>query len=400
RGKGIDSNALSYIAAHHNAADAVFVDGWTGKGAISRELAVAVVADVTGARQTGAVLLIVVLALGAGLLYGVADFFSGVAARRIAVLVATTINYAVATVVLVIVVLTVGGVWSPAAIASGVTAGLLAAVGFLTFTAALAAGPISLMTPLIALLSSAVPVAVALVLGDELEPIAWVAIVVAILGSVLIGLERRVDTRGAKPRTLLFAAISGLAFGFATVALDLAPADAGMVAVFLDTTSGLVLLLVLLGLARGVPAMRRVMAVLDAHPVDAHPVDAHPVDAYPVDDAPASMRAAAGPARSSSPHLDQVPAPGAARLGAARSADPRRRARLLAGVAGLLIGGANVLLMLALHEGSVAVVAVLVNLYPVATVLLAWIVLRERINAVQGTGVVLAVAASVMLGLV
>ena len=72
---------------------------------------------------------------------------------------------------------------------------------------------------------------------------------------------------------------------------------------------------------------------------------------------------------------------------------------MLAGVAGLLIGGANVLLMLALHAGSVAVVAVLVNLYPVATVLLAWIVLRERINAVQATGVVLAVAASVMLGL-
>ena len=321
------------------------------------------VADVAGSSQTGAVLLIVVLALGAALLYGVADFFSGVAARRIAVLVATTINYAVATVVLVVVVLTVGGVWSPTAIASGVTAGLLAAVGFLTFTAALAAGPISLMTPLIALLSSAVPVVVALVLGDELEPIAWVAIVVAILGSVLIGLERRVDTRGAKPRTLLFAAISGLAFGFATVALDLAPADAGMVAVFLDTTSGLVLLLVLLGLARGVPAMRRVMAVLDAHPVDAPYVDAHPVDGHPV-------------------------------------ADAQRRARLLAGVAGLLIGGANVLLMLALHEGSVAVVAVLVNLYPVATVLLAWVVLRERINAVQGTGVVLAVAASVMLGLV
>jgi uncharacterized membrane protein len=341
------------------------------------------------------VLLIVVLALGAALLYGVADFFSGVAARRIAVLVATTINYAVATVVLVIVVLTVGGVWSPTAIASGVTAGLLAAVGFLTFTAALAAGPISLMTPLIALLSSAVPVAVALVLGDELEPIAWVAIVVAILGSVLIGLERRVDTRSARPRTLLFAAISGLAFGFATVALDLAPADAGMVAVFLDTTSGLVLLLVLLGLARGVPAMRRAMAVLDAHPVDAHPVDGHPVG-----DSPPSMPAAAGPARSSSPHLDEVPAPGAARLGPVRAVDARRRARLLAGVAGLLIGGANVLLMIALHEGSVAVVAVLVNLYPVATVLLAWIVLRERINAVQGTGVVLAVAASVMLGLV
>ena len=49
----------------------------------------------------------------------------------------------------------------------------------------------------------------------------------------------------------------------------------------------------------------------------------------------------------------------------------------------MLIGGANVLLMVALHAGSVAVVAVLVNLYPVATVLLAWIVLRERVNALQ-----------------
>ena len=107
-------------------------------------------------------LLIVVLALGAALLYGTADFFSGVAARRIAVLAATTINYAVATVVLVIVVLTVGGVWSPTAIAS-------AAVKVRNPTAALAAGPISLLTPLIALLSSAVPVVVALVLGDELE---------------------------------------------------------------------------------------------------------------------------------------------------------------------------------------------------------------------------------------
>ena len=181
-------------------------------------------ADVTGDRQTGAVLLIVVLALGAALLYGVADFMSGVAARRIPVLVATTINYAFATVVLVIVVFAVGGVWSNQAIVSGLVAGVLAAVGFLTFTGALAAGPISLMTPLIALLSSAVPVVVALVLGDRLEPIAWIAIGVAIVGSVLIGVERRVSARSAKPRTLVFAVISGVCFGFATVALDAAPA--------------------------------------------------------------------------------------------------------------------------------------------------------------------------------
>ncbi|MFJ3764957.1 phosphoribosyltransferase [Streptomyces sp. NPDC090082] len=42
RGRGIDANALRWLAAHHDPADVVFVDGWTGKGAITRELAEAV----------------------------------------------------------------------------------------------------------------------------------------------------------------------------------------------------------------------------------------------------------------------------------------------------------------------------------------------------------------------
>ncbi|MFI1757150.1 phosphoribosyltransferase [Streptomyces sp. NPDC020571] len=41
RGRGIDANALRWLAGHHDPADVVFVDGWTGKGAITRELAAA-----------------------------------------------------------------------------------------------------------------------------------------------------------------------------------------------------------------------------------------------------------------------------------------------------------------------------------------------------------------------
>jgi pyrimidine operon attenuation protein/uracil phosphoribosyltransferase len=41
RGRGIDTNALAYIAAHHRPEDVVFVDGWTGKGAITGELTAA-----------------------------------------------------------------------------------------------------------------------------------------------------------------------------------------------------------------------------------------------------------------------------------------------------------------------------------------------------------------------
>jgi hypothetical protein len=39
RGRGIDQVALRYLATHHDPASVMFVDGWTGKGAIARELA-------------------------------------------------------------------------------------------------------------------------------------------------------------------------------------------------------------------------------------------------------------------------------------------------------------------------------------------------------------------------
>lgn len=41
RGRGLDAVALRHLAAHHRPEDVVFVDGWTGKGAISRELTAA-----------------------------------------------------------------------------------------------------------------------------------------------------------------------------------------------------------------------------------------------------------------------------------------------------------------------------------------------------------------------
>ncbi|MCS5722207.1 cysteine protease StiP family protein [Herbiconiux sp. CPCC 203407] len=41
RGVGVDRTALRYLAAHHDPARVAFVDGWTGKGAIARELTAA-----------------------------------------------------------------------------------------------------------------------------------------------------------------------------------------------------------------------------------------------------------------------------------------------------------------------------------------------------------------------
>lgn len=42
RGRGIDHNALTYIQERHGGENILFIDGWTGKGAITRELEAAV----------------------------------------------------------------------------------------------------------------------------------------------------------------------------------------------------------------------------------------------------------------------------------------------------------------------------------------------------------------------
>ncbi|MEU8619682.1 phosphoribosyltransferase [Streptomyces sp. NPDC048623] len=64
RGRGIDANALRWLAAHHDPADVVFVDGWTGKGAITRELTEAIreFDEVNGSASAGFVPEIAVLA--------------------------------------------------------------------------------------------------------------------------------------------------------------------------------------------------------------------------------------------------------------------------------------------------------------------------------------------------
>jgi drug/metabolite transporter (DMT)-like permease len=65
--------------------------------------------------------------------------------------------------------------------------------------------------------------------------------------------------------------------------------------------------------------------------------------------------------------------------------------------AGLLDASANVLFTLASRSGSLVIVGVLTALYPLGTILLARVILKEKVATIQKLGIALTLLASVLL---
>jgi drug/metabolite transporter (DMT)-like permease len=281
-----------------------------------------------------------VLGLLSAVVYGSADFFGGVAARRIGPVRTTAVGAVSGLLLLLFSLPIAGGVWSPAALGWGALSGVVGAVAVGLLYACLAIGPMSILSPLTAVVSALVPMTWGLLGGDRFGVVGYVALGLALIAVVLVGFVPEKNAVRPSARALLMAVAAGTMIGVFLILLDQTPSDSGVVPLLANrAVNGAV--------------MWALVVVLVLR----------------------SRRRAEVDAR--------------VRL------EPR--GTVIAAAGGALDASANLLILLGLRLGDLTTMSVLVALYPAGTILLAAIVLRERVAPVQWVGLVLAVGAAALL---
>jgi drug/metabolite transporter (DMT)-like permease len=303
------------------------------------------------------------LGLSSGLCWGAADFFGGIQSRRLPALTVAFWSQLAGALALAI-ALAIEGV-RPAAtgIAWGLAAGVGSGCALVLFYRSLAEGTMSMVAPISAC-GAIVPVAAALLTGNQPGVLAALGVLATIAGVILV----------SRPHT-------PARFGPPAVEGDPAsPARGGrrVVAMALGSALGFGLFYVFVD--AGAASTAGTAATTGA--VAAAAAGSHGSPLWVI----------AGARMSSLAILSMIA------LVSRRSA-LRWPGRRIGAVALVGIGdtGANLLFAYAATTGNLAVVGVLGSLYPVATVVLARWLLRERLSGGQNVGVVLALTGVVLL---
>ncbi|RZU63958.1 EamA-like transporter family protein [Microterricola gilva] len=310
-------------------------------------------------------MLIALLGLTGALVYGAADFLGGLSARRISAVLTTAVTATAGLAVLLVTLPWLGGAWSASAIGWGALSGVTGALAISLLYACLAIGPMSILSPLTAVVSAIVPMTVGLLRGEAFSPIGYWALGLALLAVVLVGFVPEQGAVRPSLRGILMAVGSGAAIGMFMVLIDLTPEDSGIVPLLFN---------------RGVNAAIMFAVVLLLWRIGARRVRGGSAGGVQED------AASAGP-------VDFT------RRALRPSATTVRTGLLLAAAAGAVDAVANVFMLIGLRLGELSVMSVLVAMYPAGTVLLAALVLKERIAPVQWVGLALAITAAGLLAL-
>lgn len=170
----------------------------------------------------------VTLALACSIAYGAADFLGGVAARGAHVLRVVVIAAPASFLVELLLWPLVGASFPPGAVTWGAASGVASAAAFALLYRTLAIGPMSVLSPVTALVSAALPVAVGLVDGETLSALAVAGMALAFAAIVVV--SGGTDARSVRPSrpALVLAFGAGAAIALQLVCLDRAPSDSGI----------------------------------------------------------------------------------------------------------------------------------------------------------------------------
>jgi uncharacterized membrane protein len=148
-------------------------------------------------------------------LYGSGDFLGGLATRRAHVLPVLLLADLAGVVVALAAAAISGGAVSLAGLAWGMSAGLVGGFGLIVFYIGLAAGPMSVVAPVSGLVSTILPVAVALAEGERPTAGVYAGALLCLVAIVLASSAGPADTQGRrKPgRAIVYGVVSGAAFG-------------------------------------------------------------------------------------------------------------------------------------------------------------------------------------------
>ena len=186
-------------------------------------------------------------------------------------------SYPVAMVLLTLLAFAFGGEVSSGALVWGGLCGISQAFGVWWFYAALGSGPISVVSPLTAILVAGVPVVAGVALGERPSAVSYVGIAVALVAVVLVSREVRDEDSTPHRFTTKVAWLtvgSGLAFGLNFVLIDQAPTEARLWPLVFARVSASALVLVIAMLTRnlvvpsGVPLWLALLAGLAGERLD------------------------------------------------------------------------------------------------------------------------------------
>ena len=305
-------------------------------------------------------MLTVILGFSGAVVFGSADFLGGLASKRLGSMKVTALAALTGFLTLLLASVFIPGTMDSGAIFWGILSGVSGSVAIMMLYASLAIGPMSILSPLGALVSAVVPVAWAGIRGEVLGPLGYVAIAIGLLAIVLVGFVPNKKAVRPTLRGLSLATGAGVFIGLFIIFIDQVNPETGLIPLLANRATSFTIMTTAIGVMAALHwAHRRGLLGQGRMGRD-------------------------GPARA-----DIV-------VGERRTHNIRI-GLLLAVACGVVDAVGNTLLLFGIHIGDLSVMSVLTAMYPIGTIILADVILKERVAPIQIVGLALAISAAALL---